>query len=83
MKHDLNKLLHDIEIALVKIDGHLTEVKEDIKEMKKNHVETELKVNELLNFKSKVLGAGTIIIAIATFAASIGHDLIKKLMGWN
>ena len=75
--------MHDIEIALVKIDGHLTEVKEDIKEMKNKHVETELKVNDLVNFKSKVLGAGTVIIAIATFAASIGHDLIKKLMGWN
>lgn len=81
--NNINKALRDIEIALGKIEVHMLDIKQDLQDVRIKNKELELKVEELNNFKAKVLGAGTVIIAVATFVASIGHDLIKKIMGWN
>lgn len=83
MNHNVDKSLRHIELTLSKIEIHLQDVKQDLSEMKLKHKEIEVKVEDLDRFKSKVVGAATIVTAVVAFLASIGHDLIKKIMGWN
>ena len=84
MKHDeLQRMLTEIEISLAKIEVHLTDIKSDVAESKKLSEKTEERVKDLETFKSKTVGAVSIIVPIVAFMAAIGHDIIKKFMGWG
>jgi septal ring factor EnvC (AmiA/AmiB activator) len=84
MKHDeLQRMLTDIEISLAKIEVHLADIKADVIENKKKVEATEKRVTDLETFKSKTLGAVSIIVPMVAFLAAIGHDIIKKFMGWG
>lgn len=84
MKHDdLQRMLTEIEISIAKIEVHLADIKSDVLETKQVTEKTEERVKELETFKSKTIGAVSIIIPIVAFIAAIGHDIIKKFMGWG
>lgn len=84
MKHDeLQRMLTDIEISLAKIEVHLSDIKKDIVETKQVTEKTETRVNDLEKFKDKSVGAVSIIIPVIAFMAAIGHDIIKRFMGWG
>lgn len=84
MKHDdLQRMLTEIEISLAKIEVHLADIKSDVVENKIISEKTEERVKDLETFKSKTVGAVSIIIPIVAFVAAVGHDIIKKFMGWG
>lgn len=82
-KHDLIEILQEIQVNLARIEVHINDIKTDVQESKLKQKELEMKVEDLNQFKSKVIGAATIVTAVCTFLAAIGHDLIKRFMGWN
>lgn len=84
-KHNNNEMyqiLVNVEVALGKIGVHLEDIKADVAEIKHRNNELEKKVEELERFKSKVLGGSAVLIPIIAFMAAVGHDIIKKFMGW-
>lgn len=84
MKHDdLQRMLTEIEISIAKIEVHLADIKSDVLETKQVTEKTEERVKELETFKSKTIGAVSIIIPIVAFIAAVGHDIVKKFMGWG
>lgn len=82
-KDDLRELLINIEVSLVKIDVHMQDLKSDIKELKEKELENSKRIQELENFKAKALGATSILVPVIAFIAAIGHDIIKRFMGWS
>jgi hypothetical protein len=81
-KDELHRLLIEIEVSLAKIGVHLDDIKSDLEEIKHKNRALEDKVEKLESFKAKVLGAGSVIIPVVAFIAAVGHDIIKKFMGW-
>ena len=82
-KDELREMLVNIEVSLGKIDVHMQDIKADIKELKASEAENEKRIKELEEFKSKAIGATTILVPTIAFIAAIGHDIIKKFMGWG
>jgi hypothetical protein len=82
-KDDLREMLINIEVCLGKIDVHMQDLKADIKELKEKELENSKRIQELENFKAKAIGATSIIVPVIAFIAAIGHDIIKRFMGWS
>ena len=82
-QEDLQRMLTEIEVSLARIDVHLQDIKSDVKDTKVKIEDTEKRVESLENFKSKTIGAVSIIIPLVAFIAAIGHDIIKRFMGWS
>lgn len=82
-RDELREMLTAIEVSLGKIDVHMQDIKSDIKDLKDKEHENEKRIKELEEFKSKAIGASTILVPFIAFMAAIGHDIIKKVMGWG
>lgn len=82
-RNDITEILRDIQVNLARIEVHISDVKLDVQDSKLKQKELEVKVEDLNQFKSKVIGAASIVTVVFTFLAAIGHDLIKRFMGWN
>lgn len=82
-RDNIEKTLVEIEVALGKISVHLEDIKEDLHETKGKLKESDKRLSELENFKSRTLGAAMILAPLVAFGVTIGHEIIKKLLGWG
>ena len=79
---ELIKALINIEVQLAKIEVHLSELKADVKKQETDLLVMEEKVSKLETFKDKMMGASIVLVPIIAFVSAIGHDIIKRFMGW-
>lgn len=81
-KETIKDKLNDIQVKLAVIEEITKDIRKDNRELEYKIKDHRKDINDLKDFKSKAVGASMIGIPIIGMILTIGHEIIKKYLGW-